>query len=183
MPYFARNLGISLDSHCISIIMAQGESSIEPLKKLFDCFQIPCICVYDGDVRSKRVTDAGVKFFTNELCFELEVLKKLYEKEKYDIIRNIATDLNKQADKIVLDADYVKEGFKYLGRSLEGYTPKKLTEIDPSNANEYCTMYAVWYMKSKGVISGRVYGMNIPKDCIPQCYIDVFNKALEIVEL
>lgn len=182
MPYFAKKLGISLDNHCISIIMAQGESSIKPLKKLFECFKIPCICVYDGDVRSKRINDNGINFFTNELCFELEIIKQLYAKEEYEVIKNIAKDLNKQAETIVLDSDYVKEGFKYLGKPLEGYEPRRLVDIDWQEQDEFCTMYAVWFMKSKGVISGRIYGIALPEECIPQCYIDVFDKALEIVE-
>ena len=183
MPYFAKSLGISLDSNCISIIMAQGESSIKPLKKFFECFKIPCISVYDGDVRSKRVRDHGMNFFTNELCFELEILNNLYAQEKYEIIRSIAVDLNRQADRLVLDEDYVKEGYKYLNKSLDGYVPKKLEDINELDQEDFCTMYAVWFLKSKGVISGRVYGMDVPPECIPQCYIDVFNKALEIVEL
>lgn len=92
-------------------------------------------------------------------------------------------DLNRQADRLVLDEDYVKEGYKYLNKSLDGYVPKKLEDIDELDQEDFCTMYAVWFLKSKGVISGRVYGMDVPPECIPQCYIDVFNKALEIVEL
>lgn len=183
MPYFARSLDISLDNNCISIIMAQGESSIKPLKKLFEYFKIPNISIYDGDVRSKRVRDQGNNFFTTELCFEVEVIKSLYSKGKYEIIRDIAADLNRQAKTIILDSDYVKDGFKYLNKSMDNFVPIKLADIDEVNEEEFCTMYAVWFMKSKGVISGRVFGMDIPKECIPQCYVDAFNKALEIAAI
>lgn len=183
MPYFAQTLDISLDNNCISIIMAQGESSIKPLKKLFEYFKIPNISIYDGDVRSKRVKDEGYNFFTSELCFEVEVIKCLYSKRKYEIIRDIAVDLNKQAKVITMDADYVREGFKYLGKSMDNFVPTKLSDIDESNEDEFCTMYAVWYMKSKGVISGRVFGLDTPKECIPQCYVDAFNKALELATI
>lgn len=182
MPYFARNLGISLDNSCISIIMAQGENSIKPLKRLLDYFKIPTVSIYDGDVKSKRVDDAGNNFFTTELCFEVEVIKNLYSKERCDIIRAIAVEMNKQATTLELDADYVKRGFNYLNKPLAGYVPKRLVDINDTDEEEFCTMYGVWFLKNKGVISGRLIGMDVPKDCIPQCYLDAFNKALEIAE-
>lgn len=182
MPYFAKTLGISLDNYCISIIMAQGESSIKPLRLLFNCFHIPCVCVYDGDVQNKRVNDSGINFFTDKLCFEQEIVQNLYNKGQYNRISDIANDLSKQAKNIVLNEDYVRKEFNYLGKSLDGYTPKKLCDVNHDNQDEFCTMYTVFYMKNKGVISGRIYGMNIPADCIPQCYVSVFKKSLELVE-
>ena len=178
MPYFARSLNISLDDNCISIIMAQGESSIRPLVKLFDCFHIPTICIYDGDVKEKRATNSDNEFFTNGKCFEIDIIDSLYKSGHTDLIKKIAEDMDGNIWKTRLDEDYVKKTFKYLGKSLSNYEPKILSEIDDNNEEELCTMYKVWFMKHKGVLSGRSIGVHVPVECIPKCYSDAFTQAI-----
>lgn len=180
LPYFAEKIGVSLDDHCISVIMARGENSIKPLKKLLGYFNIPSVSIYDGDVKTKRTSEDGINFFTSELCFELEVIKSLYSKGQTELIKTIAIEMNKQADNLVLDSDFVKSGFKYLKLPLDEYTPKKLADVDETDESEFCNIYAVWFMKYKGVISGRIIGNDVPSDCIPLCYSSAINKALEM---
>lgn len=179
MPYFADNLNISLDDYCISVIMAQGESSIKPLITLFKYFHIPTVCIYDGDVKGKRKTNSDSEFFTDGKCFEIDIVNSLFDNGRTDLIKTIAEDMDGKIWKTILDKDYVAKGFNYLEKSISDYLPKKLSEIDESNKEEFCTMYEIWFMKHKGVLSGRSIGMHVPAACIPKCYSDAFRRAIE----
>lgn len=180
MPYFAEKLGVSLDDNCISIVMARGESGIKQLRSLFSQFKIPSIAVYDGDVKSKRKDEDPDKFFTSSLCLETELINALFEKQEYECIRSIARELDSHADTAVLDLDYVRKPFKYLGVSIDTYIPKKLQDVSEADKDEFCTMYTTWLYTHKGVMSGRIYGSYIPSNCIPDCFVNVFNRAVEI---
>lgn len=180
-PIFASKIGIPIDDLCISIIMAQGEASIKPIKQLLNAFKIKTVTVYDGDVKSNNSTDDSTVFFTNEKCFEIEVFSKLYSNGQIDTIKTIAKEIKSDVE-TVMDWDFVRKGMKYLGKSIDeqSYTPRKLSDIDENDVDDFCTMYKIWYMKAKGVISGRIYGEYISKDYIPDCYINALNKAKEI---
>ena len=89
---FANTMDIDLDEYGICVINAQGESSIKPLVSLFNSFGIKTIAIYDGDVRNGK-TPTDCEFYTNEPCFEFEVIKKLYDAGEYELIKNIATDI------------------------------------------------------------------------------------------
>ena len=180
-PIFASKLGVSLDDLCITVIMANGEKSIKPIKQLLSSFNIPCVTVYDKDVKEKNYTGDNNEFFTNEKCFEVEVIKNLYLNNQFDTIKTIAKELKEDTD-TVMDWDYVKKEMKYLEKQIDEshYNSKSINDINENDADEFCTMYAIWYMKAKGVISGRIIGEYISKDFIPKCYIDALNKAKEL---
>lgn len=180
-PIFADKINISLDDLCITVIMANGEKNIKPIKQLLSSFNIPSVTVYDNDVKQHNYTGDPCEFFTNEKCFEVEVLNKLFSNNQIDIIKTIAKELKDDID-TVMDWDFVKKGMKYLEKNIDesSYVPTKLIDIDESDSDSFCTMYAIWYMKAKGVISGRIFGEYIPKESIPECFIDALNKVKEL---
>ncbi len=178
---FAETLNVSLDDLGICIINAGGEGSIKPLKYLLNSFSIPSVSIYDGDVKGGR-TPADDEFFTNELCFEIEVVKHLYTLNQTSIIKQIVCDLDSKGENVVLDVDFVKKPFEKMKLDISAYIPKKLSDILESDATEFCNMYATWYIKKKGVLLGRIIGQILEPEHIPPCYVDAIRKAEEVAK-
>lgn len=181
IPSFSETLDISLDDLGISVINAGGEGTIKPLKYLLNAFSIPSIAIYDGDVKAGK-TPAPDEFFTNELCFEIEVVKHLYNLGQTSVIKQIVQELDSDAENDILSKDYVKKPLTKMGIDISTYTPKKLSDISIDNANEFCNMYSAWYMKKKGILLGRLIGDTLTKEQIPPCYVDAIKKAEEVAK-
>ena len=176
---FAEKLGVSLDDYGICVINARGEESIKPLRQLLDKFKIPSIAIYDGDVRTGHTPD-GSEFFTQELCFEIEIVKKLFSNGQTALVRKIAKDLSSNAESVEMDADFVRKHFKKMGIDMTGYVPKKLSDVSDDDESEFCQMYSAWFMAKKDVLLGRIIGEALPADLIPACYADAIKKAREV---
>lgn len=176
---FAEKLNISLDDYGICVINARSESSIKPIRQLLELFAIPSIAIYDGDVKSKY-KKSPCDFFTAELCFEIEIVKSLYDAGKTMIIKQIALDIDSRVNTDVLDADYIRKPFKKMGIDLTNYTPKKLSDVSDNDREEFCKMYSAWFIVKKDVILGRLVGEAMPVENIPACYSNAIKKAVEV---
>lgn len=124
-------------------------------------------------------TTDPTEFYTTGLCFEIEIIKKLLSSRKTAMIRQIALDLDNQAENFVLDVDFVQKHFRKMGIDLMRYTPKKLCDVRDDDT-DFCQMYSAWFMAKKGVLLGRIIGDSILKDDIPACYSDAIKKAEEV---
>lgn len=176
---FSEKIGISLDDYGICAINARGENSITPIRRLLDLFAIPSIAIYDGDVRSHHVaTDHD--FFTNELCFEIEIVKALYSANRAGIIRKIVTDFDSSALDTVLDENFVRSSFKKMGIDMGMYTAKRLNDVNDDDSTDFCNMFSAWFMVKKCLLLGRAVGEAIPAECIPPCYSRAIQKAREV---
>ena len=178
---FANKVGVSLDDNGISPISARGESSIAPLKQLLNAFKIPCISIYDNDVKQGQ-TPSPDEFFTTELCFEIEIVKYLYSKGKASLIRQIVKEYDANAENEVLDADFVRKPYKKMGLDISTFTPKKLIDIPEADPAEFCNMYSAWFMVKKGILLGRIVGEVLTSDLIPPCYKNALKKAEEVAQ-
>ncbi len=195
---FAEKIGISLDDNGICVISARGECSIEPLRKLLNAFAIPCVSVYDSDVKNGQ--NPGInEFFTNEPCFEIEIVKNVYKAGHPDIIKQIVRESVPNFDNILMDFDLIYKPFQKMGLNLfkietcekcgntkrvpniSGYKPKKLSDVDDNNPNEFCNMYSAWFIAKKGIYLGRIIGATLPDSLIPACYVNAIKRAKEIV--
>ncbi|ACL18705.1 ATP-dependent endonuclease of the OLD family-like protein [Desulfitobacterium hafniense DCB-2] len=194
---FADKIGVALDDCGICVINAKGEKSIKPLRQLLTLFAIPSIAIYDGDVREGH-TAAADEFFTNESCYEIEIVKSLYSQNKQDIVKQIAKELDSQYATVPLDFDFVSKHFKKMGIELysqktcencghtkkvkdaSGYTPRSLADVDDNDEEDFCRMYSAWFMAKKGVLLGRIVGESLPVELIPACYSDAIKKAQEV---
>lgn len=176
---FANKIGVSLDDYGICVINARGEESIKPLRQLLHKFKVPSIAVYDGDVKAGH-TPASDEFFTQELCFEIEIVKKLYASTQTALVRQIAKDLSNNAESVEMDADFVRKPFKKMGIDMSGYVPKKLSDVRDDNENEFCRMFSAWFMAKKDVLLGRIIGESLSADLIPACYTNAIKKAQEV---
>lgn len=178
---FANKVGVSLDDYGISPISARGEHSIHPLKKLLNAFKIPCVSIFDNDVKQGQ-TPLPDEFFTTELCFEIEIVKYLYSKGKASVIRQIVQEYDASAESEILDTDFVRKPFNKMGIDISSYNPKKLADIPENNSDEFCNMYSAWYMVKKGILLGRIVGDILTSDLIPPCYVNALKKAEEVAE-
>lgn len=179
MREFANKLGVSLDEYEISVINANGEHSIKPLRKLLDAFGIPSVVIYDNDVKQGQ-TPGDCEFFTNELCFEIEIVKNLIHHGQTTLVRQIVQELDSDGENVILDLDFIKKGFKKMQVATTGYVPKKLSEVQETAIEEFCNMYSTWYMVKKGILLGRTIGELLAPELIPACYSDAIWKAREV---
>lgn len=177
---FAEKLGISLDDLGICIINARGENSIVPLRYLLSAFHIPSVAIYDGDVKDVKAT--GTEFFTNELCFEIEIVKSLFDAGHPELVKQIALDLYPKANTEVVNADYLKKHYKKMGLDISTFEPCILTSTLETDRDKFCNIYSAWYMAKKGVLLGRIVGEDIPAELIPECYMKAIQKAKEVAE-
>lgn len=178
---FADKLGISLNEHAISIINAHGEKSINSMRELLSRFKIPSIAIYDRDVKQDQ-TPNDLEFFTNELCFEIEIVKNLVKHGKTDLVKEIVRCLDRKGEEVVLDNKFVTKHFNKMNVDSSTYEPKSLASVSTENIDEFCNMYSTWYMGKKGIILGRIIGDLVPKNLIPDCYASAIMKAKEVAE-
>lgn len=194
---FAEKLGVALDDFGICVINARGERSIKPLRQLLSAFAVLSVAIYDSDVKAGQ-TPADDEFFTNESCYEIEIVKCLYANGKKDIVKKIAAELDSRIDVMPLDFDLVYKPFKKFGIDLcneetcencghtkkvkdtSSFTPKLLKDVDDNDSDEFCRMYSAWFMAKKGVLLGRIIGEELPKELIPACYANAIRKAKEV---
>lgn len=179
MYSFANKIGVSLDDYGICVINARGEKTIKPIRHLLNLFAIPSVAIYDVDVKDGH-TFSENDFYTQELCFEIEIVKALYRSGNASIIRHIALEMDDQAEKIELDANFISKHFKKMGIDATGYTPKKLSDVKEDDEQDFCQMYSAWFMAKKGVLLGRIIGDELSAEVIPSCYRDAIKKAQEV---
>jgi Predicted ATP-dependent endonuclease of the OLD family len=194
---FAEKLGISLDELGICVINAGGERSIKPIRQLLSLFAVPSIAIYDNDVKDGQTPGVN-EFFTNEPCFEIEIVKTLYAKGEQNIVKQIAAGLDARYAEMPLDFDLVYKPFKKFGIDLcteetcescghtqkvkdkSTFPPILLSDVADDNTDEFCRLYAAWFMAKKGVLLGRIIGDALTADLIPTCYADAIRKAKEV---
>ena len=178
---FAESLSVPIDDLGICVINAQGQNTIKPLRQLLDIFKIPSIAIYDRDVKQgKEQTDRD--FFTSELFFEIEIVKKLFTTGNQQLARDIAVELYEKALIEILDEDFVRGYFKKKGLSLDGYVPKTLADVSDNDEDEFCNMFSAWFTVKKGILLGRIVGENLSAELIPECYKGALLKAQEVAK-
>lgn len=176
---FASKVGIALDDYGICVINARGQESIKPIRQLLGVFSVSSVAIYDSDIKSNH-REIENEFFTNELCFEIEIVKNLFNNGKQSLAQEIAKTLDNQAYSTVMDENFVRRSFQKMGVDINRYTPKKLSDVNMKDKDEFCNMYSTWFMVKKGVILGRIIGDLLPAELIPTCYSNAIKKAQEV---
>lgn len=178
---FADHLGISLDEHGISVINARGQGSIKPLRKLLASFGIYSVVIYDNDVK-KGQTPGKNEFFTKEECFEIEVVAYLYDHGQLGLVKDIICERDEFGLDFIMDIDYVRRPFAKLGLDGKTYKSMSLRDVDDHDRLAFCSMYASWMMKHKGILMGRIIGELLSENDIPSCYKNAIYRAKEIAQ-
>ena len=181
MHKFSEKMSVSLDDYGICVINAGGEKSIEPIRKLLDEFKIPSISIYDSDVQN-GVTPNEYQFFTTYPCFEIEIVNKLYDSRKYNLIKKIVKEIEPNGLNILLDKNYIKAGFNKIGADLNSYIPTNLSSVNKNDREDFCNLFSAYYISKKGVLLGRIIGELLTSELIPDCYKNAILKAKEVAE-
>ena len=181
MQAFAEKIGVSFDDLGICVISADGEKTIPYLQRILDEFKIPYVSIYDNDVRKKK-TPKATDYFTSELCFEVEIVKGLYDANRQDLVESIAVELYPNATKEIIDASFLAKHYRKMNLDINTFTPCVLTSVPKDNRDDFINIYSAWFMAKKGVLLGRITGEELSADLIPNCYRDVILKAKELSE-
>jgi putative ATP-dependent endonuclease of OLD family len=106
----------------------------------------------------------------------------LFANGELEMVRKIVLDLDDKAESEILDTNFVRKSFKKMGIDIDatGYVPKRLSDVNYDDEDEFCQMYSTWLMVKKGVLLGRIVGERVPADLIPNCYVDALKKAQEV---
>ena len=177
---FGDILGIDFDREGIALIKAGGAESIIPLMKLFDKLKIVNIGVMDKDKKlEKNIPDSDNLFFTTQLCFDSEIVYRLINKGRTDILEDILIEYDSRGLERSMQA-------KALNKVIDKFDIKKITaskdykfsELTPAD-EMYPVIYITWFSVNKGILLGKVIGQKMDKKLIPPCYAKAIRKIKE----
>jgi putative ATP-dependent endonuclease of OLD family len=208
-PLFAKRLGIDLDENGIILINARGQGSIKEIRNVLRAFRIPSVGVYDSDVRNflqeqnkSTATDKDL-FFTNEKCFEPEIVQEFIKNDELDFLQEILSIIIKNvAGREFHKPDIInamKEiGIQYEFDSIDDFSEYTHTLHEKYIFNQIFEQKDKYLIKAvvsrllkgkKGVITGATFGdymlfkQNNAKDyLIPECYLEALKRAKTLSE-
>ena len=172
----AKKLNVDFDYFGICLINARGESSISKLHKLFKSFAIPTVALYDRDVMDKHSKSHANVFYTNEICFEMDVVSHLIQHHHRDVLDAIIQDLI-DTGRGMVTKDMARRGFAKLGLDDHQVVQRCLKNIKAKDIDTLLAYYFSWFYSNKGVIVGRRIAYYIPEHMIPPAFIAVIERA------
>ncbi len=172
----AKKLNVDFDYFGICLINARGESSISKLHKLFKSFSIPTVALYDRDVMDKHSKAHANVFYTNEICFEMDVVSHLIHHHHRDVLDMIVQDII-DTGRGMVTKDMARRGFSKLGVDDRQAIQRCLKNIKVKDTETLLLYYFSWFYSNKGVIVGRRIAHYIPKHMIPPAFIAVIERA------
>jgi len=177
---FGTTLDLRFDYYGICLINARGESSISKIKKLLQYFRIPTVALYDADVKGSREAEKNV-FFTDEICFEMDLVKAMIDKGKRRSLDHIIYTAGGVHGKAT--ADMLKKACRKLDINYHNYPPRMLENVNPRNVETMYVYYFAWLYSNKGVILGRLIGQSLTKQEIPPSFTRVIKVAGQLAKV
>lgn len=172
----AKKLNVDFDYFGICLINARGESSISKLHKLFKSFSIPTVALYDRDVMDKHSKTHANVFYTNEICFEMDVVSHLIHHHHRNVLDMIVQDII-DTGRGMVTKDMARRGFSKLGVDDRQAIQRCLKNIKAKDIETLLLYYFSWFYSNKGVIVGRRIAHYIPEHMIPLALIAVIERA------
>ncbi len=173
---FGEKLGINFDYFGICLINARGEASIEKLATLFRSFEIPTVMLYDRDVIGKYESKhKNTVFFTDEPCFEMDVVRHLLARRGRATLDAIVKDLSDGGG--VVSKEMLRKGLTKLGLTDVRPIPRKLKNISDRRQDDLEIYYFSWFYGNKGVIVGRRMAAFMSAEDIPPAFKAVIQQA------
>lgn len=176
---FGRTIGIDFDYYGICLINARGEASISKLGKLFRSFGLPTVALYDRDVIEKHGTASPNVFYTDEPCFEMELVSYLIHIRQRDVLTNIIKDLS-DSGRGTVTTDMLRRSLPKLGIRAESFSPRRLEHISDRDREALRIYYFAWFYTNKGVIVGRRIAKSLTDDMIPPSFCRVIERARQL---
>lgn len=172
---FGTSLDIRFDYYGICLINARGESSISKIKRLLEFFKIPVVALYDADVREFRTQNDPTVFFTDEICFEMDVVKSMLDHGRRRLLNDIIFNVAGMPGRAT--GDMLRKACHKLNLDRHEYPPCNLASVQPRLDNSLYVYYFAWLYSNKGVILGRLIGESLLKDEIPPSFVRVIKAA------
>lgn len=166
---FGLCLGVDFDYFGICLLNARGESSIAKLMKLFTSFAIPVMALYDRDVKAKYGSHVKNIFYTDEICFEMEVVSYVIYKGGRDYLNRIIKELTGGRGGVVT-RDMLRRSLEKLGLDYHAYEPRSLQQIGDGEDNLLRIYYFAWFYANKGIYVGRVIAQFLPAHLLPPSF-------------
>lgn len=176
---FAKKLHVDFDYFGICLINARGESSISKLHKLFKSFAIPTVALYDRDVVIKHGKPHPNVFYTDAICFEMDVVSHLIHHHCRDVLDAVVQDLIEDGRGIVTK-DMARRGVAKLGMPHTQAVQRCLKNIKAKDIETATIYYFAWFYGNKGVIVGRRLAHHIPPNMVPPAFVAVIERAKEL---
>lgn len=178
--FFGNTLELPFDYYGICLINARGESSISKIKKLLEYFRIPVVALYDADVKKSRSKEQGA-YFTDEICFEMDLAKTMIDKGKRrELDRIIDTACGSHAR---ATTDMIRKACRKLEINYHDYPPRLLWNVNPRNRTAQYVYYFAWLYSNKGVILGRLIGKSLRQNEIPKAFVKVIEAAGQLAKV
>lgn len=174
-----RTLGINFDYYGICLINARGEASISKLSSLLRRFAIPTVVLYDRDVMEKYDRNRSRIRFTDEICFEMDLVKHVIGLGHRNVLDGIIADLTDNA-KGVVTKDMLKRGLAKLKMTHAKENPRALKNISDRRPEDLLVYYFSWFYGHKGIIVGRTIGKHLTAEDVPPSFRAVIEKARSI---
>ncbi|WP_251421724.1 ATP-dependent nuclease [Veillonella agrestimuris] len=176
---FASKLHIDFDYFGICLMNARGESSISKLHKLFKRFGIPTVALYDRDMLSKHSKAHPNVFYTDEICFEMDVVAHMIHHGHRSALDAMISDMTDQGRGMVTK-DMVRRGVAKLGLQRQQIVPRRLKNIKAKDIETLLIYYFSWFYSNKGVIVGRRISHHTLPHMIPPAFVKVIQRAKEL---
>ena len=175
-PFFGEKADIDFDDFGITVIQAGGDS-VPQLIQIAEKFGIPCIGINDNDGdTSPSGIDNLLK--TKERDFEAELMF-LIDNGKESTLEAIVFEYDSLKSERELDAKAINK----RAYSKYGYLPAaidfklKLSGIDKNNIPHLKAFYSTWFSINKSQPLGRLIGLTLKHEEIPQVYKDLITTA------
>ncbi len=172
---FGKTLGVHFDYLGICLINARGESSIAKIMKLLDRFQLASVALYDDDVHAKTAPGQNI-FFTEELCYELDIVKTCLDAHRRDVLDQVI-------QRVIDGEGYVsremvrKAAAKWKPDDKRFFNTKKLKNISGRDYQGLEFYYFAWLYGNKGVIVGRALADCLDEELIPEAFRRVIERV------
>lgn len=177
---FGDTLGIDFDREGIALIKAGSAESIIPLMKLFDKLKIMNVGVMDKDKKiEKNIPESENLFFTTQLCFDSEIVYRLINKGRTDILEDILAEYDNKGLERSMQAKALNKAIgKFNIKKITASKDYKFSELAPDD-KMYPVIYITWFSVNKGILLGKVIGQKMDKKLIPPCYAKAIRKIKE----
>ena len=167
------------------IVLSILERIINHVKKVKDDKQLQTLLILDVGVMDKdkkierHLPDIENLFFTTQLCFDSEIVYRLINKGRTDILEDILTEYDNMGLERTMQA-------KALNKAIEKFKIKKIiaskdykfSDLAPDD-KMYPVIYITWFSVNKGILLGKVIGQKMDKKSIPPCYAKAIRKIKE----
>lgn len=178
--HFGSAIGIDFDYYSICLINARGESSISKLTKLLQAFDIPVVALYDADVKPVHGHKNPNIFYTDQLCFEMDVVDYLLKTHRrYILDQAIGNLLNGESGTVT--RDMLKRACNKLAWPYDLPSRRHLSTLKHIDLPLLRLYYFAWFYSNKGVFVGRELAKLMTASDVPPAFKRVIKRASMII--